>query len=68
MYFPVMSVVIYYSSINCYKARIYFLLKQNVYFNINHSYQKHCDTRSYLKIGQGYPFDKIFLHALYMGV
>lgn len=67
MYFPGMSIVIDYSSILIYKARIFFT-NQNVYLNIHYSYQKHCDTRSYVKIGQGYPFDKISFHALYMGI
>lgn len=67
MYFPDMSFVIDYSSILICKARI-FLTKQNVYLNIHYSYQKHCDTRSYVKIGQGYPFEKIYFHALYMGI
>lgn len=67
MYFPDMSIAIGYSSILIYKARI-FLTKQNVYLNIHYRYQKHCDTRSYVKIGQGYPFEKISFHALYMGI
>lgn len=67
MYFPDMSIVIDYSSILIYKARI-FLTKQNVYLNIHYSSQKHCDTRSYVKIGQGFPFEKISFHALYTGI
>lgn len=67
MYFPDMSIVIDYSSILIYKARIFFT-NQNVYLNIHYSYQKHCDKCSYVKIGQGYPFEKISFHALYMGI